>query len=107
MVFQNPYASLNPHRRVGQQIEDARRINPDTAPSVSELLDRVGLPASAASQFPHQFSGGQRQRIAIARATASGPMMLIGDEPIASLDASLQSKIAHLMRAIALDSDAS
>lgn len=107
MVFQNPYASLNPHRRVGQQIEDARKINPRVVPSIPELLERVGLDASAAGAFPHQFSGGQRQRIAIARAVASGPEVLIGDEPIASLDASLQARIAALMRAVALDTGAS
>lgn len=107
MIFQNPYASLNPHRTVGQQIEDGRKIHPDVAPGVAELLLRVGLPASAAQGFPHQFSGGERQRIAIARAIASGPTVLIGDEPIASLDASLQSQIARLMRAVALDSGAS
>ncbi|RJT89609.1 ABC transporter ATP-binding protein [Cryobacterium melibiosiphilum] len=107
MVFQNPYASLNPRRRVGAQIEDARRINPGTAASVVDLLDQVELPATAANSFPHQFSGGQRQRIAIARAVATGPTLLIGDEPIASLDASLQSKIARLMRELAREVGAS
>jgi peptide/nickel transport system ATP-binding protein len=106
LVFQNPYASLNPRRRVGKQIDDARRIHPSTAPSVEELLDQVELPRSAASGFPFQFSGGQRQRIAIARAMATGPEVLIGDEPIASLDASLQSRVAQLMRRVALESGA-
>ena len=107
MVFQNPYASLNPRRKVGSQIEDARRIHPSTAPTVAELLTQVEMPARSADLFPHQFSGGQRQRIAIARAVASGPRLLIGDEPIASLDASLQSKIAKLMRELALEMGAS
>jgi peptide/nickel transport system ATP-binding protein len=107
MVFQNPYASLNPRRKVGAQIEDARKINPGAAPSVAALLEQVEMPAAAANSFPHQFSGAQRQRIAIARAVASGPTLLIGDEPIASLDASLQSKIARLMRELALESGAS
>ncbi|GAA4166591.1 hypothetical protein GCM10022286_31470 [Gryllotalpicola daejeonensis] len=107
MVFQNPYASLNPRRRIGKQIEDARRIHPTTAPTVGELLDQVELPRSAAAGYPFQFSGGQRQRIAIARAMATGPDVLIGDEPIASLDASLQSRVAQLMRRVALESGAS
>jgi peptide/nickel transport system ATP-binding protein len=107
MVFQNPYASLNPRRRVGAQIEDGRRVAAGEAPSVAELLDAVGLEASAAGRYPHEFSGGQRQRVAIARAMATGPDLLIGDEPIASLDASLQARIADLMRRVALDRGAS
>ena len=98
MVFQNPYASLNPRRRIGDQIEGARHVNPAGAPSVAALLEQVGLEAADAERYPYQFSGGQRQRIAIARAMASGPRVLIGDEPIASLDASLQIKVARLMR---------
>jgi peptide/nickel transport system ATP-binding protein len=107
MVFQNPYASLNPRRRVGAQIEDARRVATRGSASVTELLADVGLDADAARKYPHQFSGGQRQRIAIARAIAAGPDVLIGDEPIASLDASLQSRIAALMRDVALRHGAS
>jgi ABC-type glutathione transport system ATPase component len=107
MVFQNPYASLNPRRRVGAQIEDGRRVAEGEAPSVAELLDSVGLDAAAAGRYPHEFSGGQRQRVAIARAMATGPDLLIGDEPIASLDASLQARVASLMRRVALDRGAS
>lgn len=103
MVFQNPYASLNPRRRVGSQIEDGLGLNKQSdAWNVTELLEKVGLDASDRTKYPHQFSGGQRQRIAIARAIGTGPDLLIGDEPIASLDASLQSKVAALMRDLAI-----
>jgi ABC-type oligopeptide transport system ATPase subunit len=107
MVFQNPYASLNPRRRVGVQIEDARRIAGSAAMSVEALLEQVGLEPAVASRYPYEFSGGQRQRIAIARAMAAAPEVLIGDEPIASLDASLQERIATLMRDVALQQGAS
>ncbi|HEY8318077.1 MAG TPA: ABC transporter ATP-binding protein [Amnibacterium sp.] len=107
MVFQNPYASLNPRRRVGEQIEDARRIAGSEALPIAALLEQVGLEPAVASRYPYEFSGGQRQRIAIARAMAAAPEVLIGDEPIASLDASLQERIATLMRDVALQQGAS
>jgi ABC-type glutathione transport system ATPase component len=107
MVFQNPYASLNPRRRIGAQIDDARRVAARQTGSLAELLADVGLDADAARKYPHEFSGGQRQRVAIARAIAAGPDVLIGDEPIASLDASLQARIAALMRDVALRHGAS
>ena len=107
MVFQNPYASLNPRRRIGAQLEDALRVHPQRdAWNVGDLLEHVELDASSRTRFPHQFSGGQRQRIAIARAIAAGPELLIGDEPIASLDASLQARVAQLMRDLALETGA-
>lgn len=107
MVFQNPYASLNPRRRIGRQIEEALALDAAHRWNLSSLLAAVDLPPSAADRFPHAFSGGQRQRIAIARALAAGPKVLIGDEPIASLDAFLQSQIAGLMRDLAAESGAS
>ncbi|MFG1965673.1 ABC transporter ATP-binding protein [Nonomuraea sp. NPDC049028] len=106
MVFQDPYASLNPRRRVGDQIADGLRTSGDTATAPADLLERVGLPRDFASRHPHEFSGGQRQRIAIARALAARPRLLIGDEPISALDASAQSQVATLMRDLAVDSGA-
>ncbi|MEV0829992.1 ABC transporter ATP-binding protein [Nonomuraea rubra] len=106
MVFQDPYASLNPRRRVGDQIADGLRAARDSAASPADLLERVGLPRDFAGRHPHEFSGGQRQRIAIARALAARPRLLIGDEPISALDASAQAQVARLMRDLAVESGA-
>ncbi|MBN6055649.1 ABC transporter ATP-binding protein [Nonomuraea sp. RK-328] len=106
MVFQDPYASLNPRRRVGDQIADGLRTARDGETDPADLLERVGLPREFAGRHPHEFSGGQRQRIAIARALAARPRMLIGDEPISALDASAQAQVATLMRDLAVDSGA-
>lgn len=102
MVFQNPYSSLNPRRKVGTQLADALdalEIMPRRGrrARVEELLGLVGLPAAAAARYPHQFSGGQRQRIAVARALAAEPTVLVLDEPLASLDASAQAQLANLL----------
>jgi len=106
MVFQNPFSSLNPRRRVGDQIADAMDIL-GLAPArerrgrVDDLLEKVGLPRSAAQRFPHQYSGGQRQRIAIARALAAEPSVIVLDEPLSSLDASAHAQVANLLKGLA------
>ena len=108
LVFQNPYSSLNPRRKIGAQLGDAldaldlvpRR---GRAARVRELIEVVGLPVAAADRFPHEFSGGQRQRIAIARSLAANPSVLVLDEPLASLDASAQAQLANLLVDLARD----
>ncbi len=101
MVFQDPFASLNPRMRIGDTIAEGPIAHglvqkADAAADVVRWLKAVGLDADAAQRFPHQFSGGQRQRVAIARALAMRPDALVCDEPVASLDVSIQAQIINL-----------
>jgi oligopeptide/dipeptide ABC transporter ATP-binding protein len=102
LVFQDPYSSLDPRRRVGAQIADGLAIH-DIVPAaqrpqrVTDLLDQVGLPAAHAGRFAHEFSGGQRQRIGIARALATQPDFLVADEPVSALDVSIQAQVLALL----------
>ena len=103
MIFQDPFASLNPRWRVGDIIAEPIRTlglmsGSDIAPEVARLLGLVGLSARDAGKFPHEFSGGQRQRIAIARALSSRPDFIVCDEPTSALDVSVQAQILNLMR---------
>ena len=103
MIFQDPFASLNPRWRVGEIIaEPIHRFGLLKGAAVSnrvgELLDTVGLSASDAEKYPHEFSGGQRQRVAIARALSSNPEFIVCDEPTSALDVSVQAQILNLMR---------
>lgn len=109
MIFQSPFASLNPRWRVGSILAEPLRVfglvknKGAELDRVHELLDQVGLSATDARRFPHEFSGGQRQRISIARALASNPDFIVCDEPTSALDVSVQAQVLNLLKRLQED----
>ncbi len=104
VIFQDPYASLDPRMLVGEILEEGMRAlgvgadRRERARRAAELLDHVGLAPDAVRRYPHEFSGGQRQRISIARALAVEPRLIVCDEPTSALDVSVQAQILNLLK---------
>ncbi|MBW1766647.1 MAG: ABC transporter ATP-binding protein [Deltaproteobacteria bacterium] len=112
IIFQDPFGSLNPRMNVGQSIEEGLRTlgireHSERRRSVEHLLEMVGLSASVADLYPHEFSGGQRQRIGIARALSVKPSLIVCDEPVSALDVSIQAQIINLLKNLQAQMDLS
>ncbi len=112
MVFQDPFASLNPRMRIGETVGEGLLIHglgtkEERLQKVQQMLERVGLHADDISKYPHQFSGGQRQRIGIARALVLEPDVLVCDEPVSALDVSVQAQILLLLKELQAEMDLS
>ncbi len=108
IVFQDPFASLNPRMTIGAILEEPLRVHKivpakDLRAEVARLLEQVGLPLAAATRYPHEFSGGQRQRVGIARALALRPKFIVADEPVSALDVSIRAQILNLFRQVQAD----
>jgi oligopeptide/dipeptide ABC transporter ATP-binding protein len=108
IIFQDPFSSLNPRMTVGALIAEPLAVHGiasgrERADRVADILRKVGLPPEHAERYPHEFSGGQRQRIGIARALATRPRLVIGDEPVSALDVSIRAQVINLLEDLKSD----
>jgi oligopeptide/dipeptide ABC transporter ATP-binding protein len=108
MIFQDPYASLDPRMTIEATLREPLEAHglwtgKESLKTIHEVLERVAIPTQALQKYPHEFSGGQRQRIAIARALVLKPKIIVADEPVSSLDVSVQAQVLNLLKEIQKD----